>query len=582
MKSYLYILLSFWTLCFHVALAADTAPKLSLSVVETQPGSDWTLAVEVDNVADWNATAFQFDFTLPAGVHYADATIAATDRLANHVIYASTRTDGTLRVIALSVANKAIEGTSGPLFTLGLHADVSLAAGQYEVSLTQAQLSLRNGESKQLDPVAATFNVAEGDFYKLIFQADGTEVDRVSVLEGSSIESSMVPDAPAKEGYSFVEWVGLPDVMPAHDVTVEASYAINQYTISYLVDGQTYTSQQLDFGAAVVPPDAPTKEGYTFVEWQGLPATMPAADVKVEALYSVNQYTLTFLVEGEVFATQQVDFGAVPTLPDAPTKEGYTFVEWQGLPATMPAHDVTVEAVYSVNQYTLTFLVEGEVYATKQVDFGAVPTLPDAPELEGHTFVEWQDMPETMPAHDVVVTAVFTVNQYVLTYLVDGEVYATQKLYFGDEVVPTVAPEKEGYTFVEWKNLPATMPSHDAAVEAVYEVNTYQIRYYLNDELYTTQTVAYGETIVAPEVDESKYVDFSGWIDLPTTMPAHDLDIYGQATISSLTVPTVTAGSFSVFTLDGRLIRSAATRREALRNLPRGIYVVNGEKVAVN
>ena len=582
MKSYLYILLSFWALCFHVALAAYTAPKLSLSVVETQPGSDWTLAVEVDNVADWNATAFQFDFTLPAGVHYADATIAATDRLANHVIYASTRTDGTLRVIALSVANKAIEGTSGPLFTLGLHADVSLAAGQYEVSLTQAQLSLRNGESKQLDPVAATFNVAEGDFYKLIFQADGTEVDCVSVLEGSSIESSMVPDAPAKEGYSFVEWVGLPDVMPAHDVTVEASYAINQYTISYLVDGQTYTSQQLDFGAAVVPPDAPTKEGYTFVEWQGLPATMPAADVKVEALYAVNQYTLTYLVEGEVFATQQVDFGAVPTLPDAPTKEGYTFVEWQGLPATMPAHDVTVEAVYSVNQYTLTFLVEGEVYATKQVDFGAVPTLPDAPTKEGYTFVEWQSLPATMPAHDVVVTAVFTVNQYVLTYLVDGEVYATQKLYFGDEVVPTVAPEKEGYTFVEWKNLPATMPSHDAAVEAVYEVNTYQIRYYLNDELYTTQTVAYGETIVAPEVDESIYVDFSGWIDLPTTMPAHDLDIYGQAIISSLTVPTVTAGSFSVFTLDGRLIRSAATRREALRNLPRGIYVVNGEKVAVN
>ena len=176
MKSYLYILLSFWALCFHVALAADTAPKLSLSVVETQPGSDWTLAVEVDNVADWNATAFQFDFTLPAGVHYADATIAATDRLANHVIYASTRTDGTLRVIALSVANKAIEGTSGPLFTLGLHADVSLAAGQYEVSLTQAQLSLRNGESKQLDPVAATFNVAEGDFYKLIFQADGPKL----------------------------------------------------------------------------------------------------------------------------------------------------------------------------------------------------------------------------------------------------------------------------------------------------------------------------------------------------------------------------------------------------------------------
>ena len=338
MKYCLYLLLSLWTLSLPAALAADTAPRLSLSVEETQPGTDWTLAVAVDNADGWNATAFQFDLTLPAGVHYADATVAATDRLADHVLYASTLTDGTLRIIALSVANQAIGGTSGTLFTLGLHADEPLETGQYEVRLSQARLSLRDGSELLLGSATATFNVIKPSSYYLIFQADGAEVARYAVLEGSPIDSSVVPEAPDKEGHTFVEWSGLPDVMPAHGVTVEA----------------------------------------------------------------------------------------------------------------------------------------------------------------------------------------------------------------------------------------------------VYEVNTYEIHYYLNDELFTTQTVAYGEAIVAPEVDESEYTNFSGWIDLPATMPAYDLDIYGQAVISSVALPVVKVGAFRVYTLDGRQLRRAATQRDALRNLPCGIYVVNGKKVAVH
>ena len=69
MKHCLYLLLSLWTLCLPAVWAADTAPRLSLSVEETQTGTDWTLAVAVDNADGWNATAFQFDLILPAGVH---------------------------------------------------------------------------------------------------------------------------------------------------------------------------------------------------------------------------------------------------------------------------------------------------------------------------------------------------------------------------------------------------------------------------------------------------------------------------------------------------------------------------------
>ena len=56
----------------------------------------------------------------------------------------------------------------------------------------------------------------------------------------------------------------------------------------------------------------------------------------------VTKYTLTYIVDGEVYKTYELSEGATITPEPEPTKEGYDFSGWSEIPATMPAHDVTI------------------------------------------------------------------------------------------------------------------------------------------------------------------------------------------------------------------------------------------------
>ena len=78
----------------------------------------------------------------------------------------------------------------------------------------------------------------------------------------------------------------------------------------------------------------------------------------------------------------------------------------------------TVEVDFTLHSYTIIYVVDGEVYSTDYVVYGATPTAIDAPTKEGHTFSGWVGLPETMPAKDVTVTGSFTVNSYKVTYMV--------------------------------------------------------------------------------------------------------------------------------------------------------------------
>ena len=66
-----------------------------------------------------------------------------------------------------------------------------------------------------------------------------------------------------------------------------------------------------------------------------------------------------------------------------------------------------------------------------------------------------------MPANDVEVNGTFSINSYKLTYKVDGEVYKESALEYGTAITPEAEPTKEGYTFSGWSQIPATMPARD-------------------------------------------------------------------------------------------------------------------------
>ena len=99
-----------------------------------------------------------------------------------------------------------------------------------------------------------------------------------------------------------------------------------------------------------------TRTGHTQVGWatvDGGEKVYSFDDVytKNEALtlypvWNTNKYTITFDTNGgsEIAPITQ-DYGTVITAPEAPTREGYTFIGWdKEIPTTMPAENITLKA----------------------------------------------------------------------------------------------------------------------------------------------------------------------------------------------------------------------------------------------
>ena len=119
-------------------------------------------------------------------------------------------------------------------------------------------------------------------------------------------------------------------------------------------------------------------------------------------------FTITYLVDGEVYSTETIEYGSEIILIDEPVREGHTFSSWSEVPKTMPANDVTVYGTFTANKYLVTFKIGDEVIFSAPIEYGASIVAPEAPEKEGYSFDGWSEMPETVPAHDVIVYGTFT------------------------------------------------------------------------------------------------------------------------------------------------------------------------------
>jgi len=130
-----------------------------------------------------------------------------------------------------------------------------------------------------------------------------------------------------------------------------------------------------------------------------------------------------------------------------------------------------------VPTHKLIYMVDGKEYKSYDVDEEASITPETAPTKEGYTFSGWSEIPATMPDHDVIVTGTFSINSYKLIYTVDGQKYKSFIVVYGATITPEPAPTKEGYTFSGWSEIPATMPADDVIVTGTFEVNKYDLTY---------------------------------------------------------------------------------------------------------
>ena len=187
--------------------------------------------------------------------------------------------------------------------------------------------------------------------------------------------------------------------------------------VTYKDGDSEYAKQVLPSGTLATRPDTPAATpGYTFGGWNKADGTAwdYASDkvtdnITLYAKWAANTYTITFdTAGGSEIAPITQDYGTVITAPEAPTREGYTFIGWEGeFPETMPAHNMTVTAQWEINRYTITFDTAGgsEITPITQ-DYETAITAPADPTREGYTFIGWDmEIPKTMPAENMTVTA---------------------------------------------------------------------------------------------------------------------------------------------------------------------------------
>ena len=119
---------------------------------------------------------------------------------------------------------------------------------------------------------------------------------------------------------------------------------------------------------------------------------------------------------------------------------------------------------------------------------------------------------------------------YKLTYVVDGVEYKTSEIEEGSSIILEPAPTKEGYTFSGWSEIPETMPDHDVIVTGTFSINKYKLIYTIDGEEYQSYELDYGANITPESAPAKDGYTFSGWSEIPEIMPDHDVTITGTFT----------------------------------------------------
>lgn len=303
-----------------------------------------------------------------------------------------------------------------------------------------------------------TFVPAEDMVFKAIYKSnphtvsyviDGKIYFKRVLAEGDAITA--IPE-PAKEGYTFAGWENIPEAMPGDDIVIYGKFTPNIHKVTFIYgEGEDERIvKEVAYGKPVVAP-TPQKTGYTFVAWNLIvEATMPDYDLEYTAVFAKNKYSVVFYdYDGAtVLRKQTLAYGDEIEAPETPTRKGYEFRKWNlEVAKTMPARNLTYVATYSVNLYNFTYMVDDEVYMTKEYVYGRDLVL--IPELtkKGCDFSGWiyenpvdgesHNIPEIMPDHDVVISGSFTrkntfVYENMLYSIVDYENRRAELVGFDD------------------------------------------------------------------------------------------------------------------------------------------------------
>lgn len=308
-------------------------------------------------------------------------------------------------------------------------------------------------------------------------------------------------------------------------------------------------------GAALLPPEAPERAGYTFAGFalKGEDTAYDFADktivsdMQFTALWTANSYTISYEEKLGDDAAQTVEYGPKQYvfdqgagLPTARAIEGYDFVGWyvgdtkvETLAAETYTSDITVTAVYRLESAAVVFRDGDDILFTKDVVLGQTIGNVETPQKTGYTFAGWvtEDEtafdPETPVTADITLYATWTANEYAITYQeklgenpAQSAQYEPVQYVFDRETVLPTARAIEGYDFVGWyvgdtkvEALAAKAYTADITVTAVYALKEFAVVFRDGETELSLQRVVWGGFAEEISAGVKKGYTFAGWKD---------------------------------------------------------------------
>ena len=325
----------------------------------------------------------------------------------------------------------------------------------YTVQEGKQEESIKLSTAFDAEPGAVKYSI------NVVQPANGSvSASATSATAGTTIELAATPS----EGYTLDYFTldgerinGDTFIMPARNVEVSAVFTANAYSITVVqpTGGTVSASATSATAGTTVKLTANPAEGYTLdyftldgARINGDTFIMPARNVEVSAVFTANAYSITVVQPTNGTVSASATFATAGTTIEltATPAEGYTLYYFtldgariNGDTFIMPARNVEVSAVFTANAYSITVVqpTGGTVSASKlSAFFGEAVELTAVPD-EGYELSHYvvngaanNGGTFTMPARDVIVTAVFTkVAEPSVNLALNATVYYSNKKY---------------------------------------------------------------------------------------------------------------------------------------------------------
>lgn len=285
--------------------------------------------------------------------------------------------------------------------------ELSGKAGIYGWADADGNIVTVTPDYAHLDLYPANELKVDEETYTATFVADGKIVDKVTFKEGDT-KLSREPKVPEKIGYHG-RWENYK--LADKDITIKAIYTAKTYTVIYDANGGegTMANQILSYDKAdTLKACGFTREGHTFLGWntkadgsgvfyadQQVVKNMTIVDgIVLYAQWQVkapNVHTVTFMANGVVVDKVTFNEGdkELSRVPEVPTRTGYTGA-WEGY--VLANTDITVNAVYTANEYTVVFNANGGAGSmpNQTMTYDTFANLSaNTYAYAGHTFAGW-------------------------------------------------------------------------------------------------------------------------------------------------------------------------------------------------